>query len=460
MKNKSILIAASVLLSATSFAQEMNGFRTDNYNGVYGAFFNPANLANSPYKLDIGLLGFSMYAGNKSMGFNFNTLNNIGSNTGILNQLVGNGNTNSLLFQMAINMPSISYRINEKTTLAFVSRTRLLMNINDIDGTLINSINSETQKDNFPYSINTNTNMRMSGNAFSEFGFSLGQEIFNEGNHYVKMGATLKYIGGVSNSYLQINKLKTTIDADSLGNNPYLTNSSGTIAVGVGGVDFNNTNVSFQYQAASLAADLGLIYEYRTQNLSEDRNKYLFKIGLAVLDLGRIKYTLQPANSGAYDIHIAANQRFNLDNFDGNNVKSVLDANPTYFTANSILNNAKYSVALPSTLQLSGDFRATKNVYVAANVQVALTNNESKVYNPIYYNSFTITPRFESKLIAAYLPIYYNSLTKSTNLGIGFRAGPLYAGSASLLSTSFGKSKQVDFYVGLRFGFKRKAKEA
>ena len=456
---KSILIAGSVLLSATSFAQEMNGFRTDNYNGVYGAFFNPANLANTPYKLDIGLIGLSMYAGNKSMDFNFNTLNNIGSDTGALNQLVGNGNTNSMLFQLAVNMPSISYRINEKTSIAFVSRSRLLMNINDIDGTLINSINSQTQKDNFPYSINTNTNMRMSGNAFSEFGIAIGQEVFNEGNHYLKFGATLKYIGGVSNSYLQINKLKTTIDADSLGNNPYLSNSSGTIAVGVGGVDLNNTNVSFQYRAASLAADLGFVYEYRPQNLSEERNKYLFKIGLAVLDLGRIKYTLQTANSGAYDIHIGANQRFNLDNFDGNNVKSVLDANPSFFTANSMLNNAKYAVALPSTLQLSGDFRATRNVYVAANIQVALTNNESKVYNPIYYNSFTITPRFESKLIAAYLPIYYNSLTQSTNLGLGFRAGPVFAGSSSILSSSFGKAKQVDFYAGLRFGFKRKPKE-
>jgi hypothetical protein len=81
-------IVALVLLSNVSNAQEMNGFRTDNYNGVNGAFFNPANIGNSPYKLDVGLFGLNIFAGNKNLDFSFNTFSDISADTNVLNSFV------------------------------------------------------------------------------------------------------------------------------------------------------------------------------------------------------------------------------------------------------------------------------------------------------------------------------------------------------------------------------------
>ena len=98
---------------------------------------------------------------------------------------------------------------------------------------------------------------------------------------------------------------------------------------------------------------------------------------------------------------------------------------------------------------------AIKNVFVAANLQLAMSSNETKAYNPRAVNAVTITPRYEGKLLAAYLPINFSNLTK-TSIGLGLRAGPLFVGSSSLISMMISNSKQMDFYFGFRFGFKSK----
>lgn len=463
MKKILQFLVLTLCMNSLAWAQEMSGFRTDNYNGVNGAFFNPANLGDNHYKLDVGIVGFNVFAGNKNQAFNFKTFSDLNADTGALNKLVGSGNVNSIMFNLAVNMPSVSYQISEKTTVAFLSRTRVLFDVRDFDGTLLSSINNEAQKGSFPYSISNNTNMRFNVNAFSEFGLSLGQVVLNSGNHFLKVGATVKYLGGIGNGYFQLNNLKATIGGDTNGKNAYLTNSSGSIAVGVGGVDINDlSNVQMKFQAAGFGADLGLVYEYRPENLSEERIPYQFKLSAALLDLGGIKYNLISSSSAAYTINISSTQQFNLNAFDGKNAsdfKSVLNSYPAYFTPTAGLNNSSYRVSLPSTLQIGGDIRAMHRFYVAVNVQAALTSNADKVYNAQSVSGFAITPRFETKMLAAYLPISYNNLS-GTNIGLGFRAGPLYAGSASIMSMMFGNSKQADFYFGFRVGLKSKRKDS
>lgn len=463
MKIKSTLLFSGLLLSGLAKAQDMNGFRTDNYNGVNGAFFNPANLGDSRFKVDVNLFGMSLYAGNKNTDFNFKTFSEIGDDTGSLNSLVGVNNVNSIMANFAFHLPSVSYRINEKTTVAILSRARVLFNVNDIDGKLLSSINGDVSSAGNSFSIANTTNMRINATAFAEFGVSAGRVVYDKGHHFLKVGATVKYLGGIGNSYLQLNNFKTTINSDSNGENTYATNTSGSVALGVGGINVNNfDDVKLEFQASGLGADLGAVYEYRPDNLSDENNKYLFKVSAAVLDLGSVKYTATPQYSMGYDINIPAGQQFFVDTLSGKDITEigkVLDAYPQYFKRTSGLNNANYRVALPRTLQIGADFRAMKNIYIAANAQIAMVNNETKAYNPNSLNSITITPRFEMKWVAAYIPIHYNNLAKAA-VGFGFRLGPLYAGSSSILSMAFAKSKQADAYFGFRVGIKSKKKSS
>ncbi|MCC6185684.1 MAG: hypothetical protein IT256_00885 [Chitinophagaceae bacterium] len=151
MKRKITALAALALLSNGASAQEMNGFRTDNYNGANGAFFNPANLGNSPYKLDVGLVGFNFMAGNKNVDFSFGTMSDLTTDSNILSKFIGNGTTNSMQVGATFHLPCISYSINKKTTIAILSRARILFNIHDFDGTLINSITNGANNPSLPY---------------------------------------------------------------------------------------------------------------------------------------------------------------------------------------------------------------------------------------------------------------------------------------------------------------------
>jgi hypothetical protein len=451
MFKKIIRLITFVWMINVANAQEMNGFRTDNYNGVHGAFFNPANIGNSPYKLDVGLVGLNIFAGNKNLDFSFNTFSDLSTDTNVLNSFVGNGKTNSIMVNAQFHLPSISYKVNDKIGIAFLLRSRILLCLQDIDGTLINSIRRGATNPALPYQLNGTTNMRLSANAFSEYAVAGSYVAVNEGLHFLKVGGTIKYLAGVGNSYLQLDKINATLDTISNGN-AVATKASGSIAYAVGGVEIVNPSLSLAANASGIGADLGIVYEYRPDHLKNEHIPYLLKANTALLDLGSINYKVIPNQTAGYTINIPAGQNFDLSKLD-RNYKDTLVKYSNYFS--KISPESSYRVSLPRTLQLGLDYRAIKNVFVAANVQLAISNNESKAYNPKAVNAVTITPRYEGKLLAAYLPINFSNLSK-TSIGFGLRAGPLFVGSSSLISLMISNSKQMDFYFGFRFGFKTK----
>lgn len=439
----------------------MNGFRTDNYNGVSGGFFNPANLGDSRYKIDVNILGINLLAANNNVDFSLGKLSDIvDSDSGLVNKLVGNGGKSSVLVNLAVHTPSVAYRIDENTTVALLTRTRMLFNITDFDGTLINSVSNELSGSG-PYTISNSTNMRMNVNAFSEFGAAVGRVLLNQDRHFLKAGATLKYMAGIGNAYFQLNNFKGTAGADIDGRNAYITDASGRIAVGAGGLDINNLgDVDPSFKGSGFGADLGVVYEYRPESLSDNANKYLFKLSAAILDIGSIKYNRTGDANAAYDINIPASQKFSMDAFSNSSsvqdFKNVFDANPGNFSKVAALSDGSYKVSLPTTIQLGADVRAMNSLYVAAFCQLAVSSNETKAYNPQYRSSITITPRYETRMFAAYLPLSYNDMSK-TNVGIGLRAGPVYIGSSSIVNAITGSSKQADVYFGFRFGIKGKS---
>lgn len=457
MQFKSILITMGMLSALGLTAQDMNGYRTDNYNGVNGAFFNPANLASSPYRIDVNIFGLNLFAGNENAAFSFKTLSDIPNDSSSLNALMGNNKTNDILINLSMHLPSVSVRISPKTTVALLTRSRLLAGIHDFDGALLNSINGQIQDLTLPFTINNSTNMRNNVNMYTEIGVSAGHTLLDFGAHRLKVGATLKYLGGVGNYYIQVNQLKASVDYDSVRDEAYIYDGSGSLSISGGGLDISNTDkINFKMKSGGLGADFGIAYEFRPNSNDDDPLGYLVKFNAAILDLGRIKYETNKNIATGYDIHIPAGERFYLGVFDGKSgeeIKATLDTMTRYFTKNNSVSTGDYSVSLPTTLQLGGDVRAFNHLYCAVNLQLAMSSNKTKAYNPGVVNSLTITPRYETRIFAAYLPIQYSNLSKTT-IGIGLRAGPLYIGSSSAVSMALNSSKQADFYLGLRVGIK------
>src|SRR5690606_27499414 len=112
-------------------------------------------------------------------------------------------------------------------------------------------------------------------------------------------------------------------------------------------------------ESTGFGADLGFVYEYRPEGSGKGPGKknphpYKFKLGVALLDLGSIRYEKDMDRSGGYDMDITGMERLSLqelDEVDVDDYKAFFDARPQYFTP--VADNAatSYRVALPSTLQ-------------------------------------------------------------------------------------------------------------
>ena len=447
-------------------AQDFPGLRTSNYAGVTNVFFNPANIADSRHRWDFTLFNISTSIGNNQASFKLQDIGRTLDADSIKNKIFsGNAGSSSGFASAVVQGPSVFFNLNKKSALAITSRARVMTNIIDIDGKLaeqlVDEINDNT---GFPYRISSTNNMVVNANAWTEFGLSYAREIYTAGNHYLKGGITFKYLAGAANASVNIDNLNGTLGLDAPSNEAYLTNAKGRIGLNFGGINTDNFEAAdlLEFESSGLGADIGFVYEYRpgTNEMRRDLNKYKFKVGIALLDVGSVKYDRDVSRSGSYSINIGATQRFYLSALTDagiDNFKDTLNKYPQFFAPDANMPLASYNASLPTTLQLNIDYHFHKGLYVNLATQLALTNSRTKASNSQYYSSIAITPRFENKTIGVYIPLTYNSLTNIT-AGAAFRLGPLFIGSGSILSAALGSSKQADIIFGLHFGSLQKSK--
>lgn len=456
-----------MLLSIVSIikinAQNFTGYRSSNYTGVNSVFFNPANIADSRYQWDLNLFSVNGFAGNNKATFKLSDISSTTSEKIKNNFLGGNGNSNANI-NAEILGPSVMFNLNHKSAMAITTRARVVSNLKDFDGNLINAALNNTNA-NFPYSLNSNSNSRIITNGWAEIGVSYAREIASHGPHYFKAGVTLKYLSGAGNNYFQINQINTTVNVDLIAQQAYLQNTTGSFNIGTTTNNLNNLSFNSLFNGnAGIGGDLGVVYEYRPKYANakvgdQISNKYKLKIGVSILDIGAIRYTSIANSSASYIANISGNNRFGLDqviNKSFATIKTVLDSYPQYFTNTSSGSNS-YNAGLPTVIQTDVDYHLNRGFYINVGGQLNMVS-KSNLYTSSQYNNLTLTPRFEGKSFGIYFPLNYSELTKF-NAGISFRAGPLFIGSGSLF-TAIANSKQADVHVGLHIGFLHKVKKA
>lgn len=459
----------SFAITAPAMAQDFPGYRAGNYTGVNGVFFNPANIADSRYRWDVNLVSINTIVGNNKASFNLKDLGNSFKGDSLKNQIFGdNAGPSSGTFGLTITGPSVMFNTGKKMAFALTTRARTMVTINDIDGKLANKLINDFENDpSLPYDINSSNNMRVTANAWTEFGASVARVLVDKGTHFLKGGISVKYLAGAANGYLYIDQLNAKLNADVPAQDVYLSPATGRLGIGFGGVkldDFEASDLT-SFSSTGFGADIGFVYEFRPDckdgnGKGRDENKYKLRVGAALLDVGSIKYTRDQKRSGAYDINISNSERFyfeELKSADIDDYKSVFNSRPDAFTSVGD-SGSTYKVSLPTTLQIDADYHFCRGFYVNVAGQISMVKTDTKPYNSQYYNGFAVTPRFEGKVIGVYVPVSYNELTK-LNAGVSLRLGPLFVGSGSVLTALFDNSKQADAHIGIRFGGLQKRKK-
>ena len=451
-------------------AQIFPGYRTSNYSGVNGVFFNPANIADNRFKWSVNLLSANAFVGNDQSKLAFRDITRSFKGDSLKSILLRGDKPNlRSLVSADVFGPSVMFNTKSGSAFAFTSRSRVFSNAYGIDGALAKSIIDAGDANGNPYPVNFNSypGSKLNTVGWTELGLSYATILTKKNSrNFLKAGLTVKYLAGTTNSYLTLNNLDGSVNNGV--NGTYLTSTTGTVAINTTGADFNKYDFGdfFKFNGHGVGGDLGLVYEFRPAYMTQPdtiyvdnhfANKYKLKVGISITDIGSIRFKKDDATSATYTVNIPVGQEFLLNQFKDKSIsqyKAILDASP-YFTKIAST-DSKYNVTLPTTLRADIDYNITRGFYVALGGQLALTKNNGKLsmYN---YNSISLVPRYETKFFSVGLPFNYNELTHF-NAGLSVRVGPVFFGSGSVITALIDNSKQADAHVGVVFGMPHKKK--
>ncbi len=484
---KKFLLALSVACAFpfVSYAQDFHGYANSNYAGVNGIDLNPASIADSRYKVDVLLGGFSFAVSNNYVGFSKTAFNHQGSwrdaikaESDTNSATVGfpafqdslfqdhyletrnNGSVKSVFFSNKIMFPSFMVTIDEASAIAFTGSMRSYMNVDGIEEPLA-QLSYSGFKDTALWTQSfTNDHLSAQYMSWLEFGVDYARVVYDGRTHFVKAGIRPKLLFGLGSAYFFADNLQ------------YLVNNEDTLTFFNSSIQYgHSTNFDFpEGQSASynfkgtvshpgFGLDFGIIYEWRpdyqdykydmdgqTDLWMRSKNKYKLRAGLSVTDIGSIKF-----DRGALSSNFVADvNMWNVNNLDfgGYPIQAWDDTLRNRFEQKP--SEPTYRMNLPMAISGQVDYNIWKDFYVnmTGTMAVQWRRNANKVHDLSY---ISITPRWDWKWFGVMMPFSYNQY-KNFNVGMCLRLGPVILGT-NALATYMSKNKTVygaDFYFALK----------
>ena len=477
MKKLLLLFSVCSLLSLASSAQEYLGLSTGNYSGLHGVMLQPANVADNRYKFDINLFSTNIGFRNNYIGFSrkyfvnnrfsfkdYDSYANFKRN--VLTSRNLNGDNVSFNLNNRLNLPSVMITTGKKSGIAIGLQSRTSIAVENMDGQFAEQLYNEFANPVTGLSYDL-SGMEISALNWFEGSLTYGRVLIDNGKHFLKAGVTGKYLGGISSAYLNVDDMRLTATSDSSirldGDRVGYGHSSTSITSEIGR--------DYRPDASGVGFDAGLVYEFRGRinkfkflkfdkedeevytTTRRDKNKYSFKVGVSLLDVGQLTFNSVPLardfSSSLNNINIRNNGIKDIRTFD-----TFLSRNVNYLDTN--LNNSyDYTVAMPTALSAQFDLHLLKGFYVNAMAYMPFKSlnkdADFRVFTPNYY---AVTPRWESRVAGLYVPIVYNNnnlVNREVTIGTTVRLGPLFVGTSNFL-TLFKQDniRAADLHLGFK----------
>lgn len=448
MKKKLLFIAAIVCLLNGSKAQFLQTYTGDNFSGINGALLQPASLADSRLKWDIYFYGYQKAIASNYGAYNANFFSNLSTSS-------------SLEYYRKSLFKSYRYSDNDqqylsfmititpKDAVGFTKRTRTISNLDGLDQDMALLLFSDLQNPNLIGKSLTSQKLSYQIMKFKETAFTYSHVLSNDKNNFIKVGGTLKVLNGVEAFALYSDNVQLTPGAG-------------------GNIQFSNTNFSYGYSQnnstgfnnkLSMGFDLGVVYEYRPDHKTffydmdgvkniprRDVNKYKFKIGASLLDLGRIKFKKTDKSAD-----FVANQNvaglLGVNKNDPGLMNSFITST---FHPDTTADNRTFNMNLPTALSIQADYYFMKNIYFGymSYLPVYLKSDKAKIHN-LMVN--VVNARYEQKNWGVGMPIML-ARNGQANVGINLRIISFTIGTTNLSSYFIGQRKlyNLDFYLSFR----------
>ncbi len=458
MKNY-VLFVVAILIANFVEAQRYFGISNSNYSAINGLYINPANIADNRMLMDL-----QFASGNAALNQNYGYIQNFKSFTDAIKNgtditFTRNSKTDNIGFNALgeLRGPSFMMQIGKKQAVGLLIRGRVVGSGSGINTDYFTFINDGIRGVKLANgttftSGNVNTNI----NAFTEIGIAYGRELYNEGNNFIKAGIILKRYNGLAFSSARLDNFSVKLIDTSISKVQFngTIDASKSFDNNNGFSDLSSKGLLFGGPGSGLGLDIGAVYEYREPNGEDEEistaraeNKYKFKIGFALQDIGRMKYKAS-ANNENYIIK--TNGPITVNQADTANLG--FDDITSYFKsigATASKDNNASTIKAPTVITVYGDYKFSKHFYTNMLFTSGLVSNKTAGTRTAF--QAVLTPRFESVFLDAGLPISYNGLSQDVKIGIGLRLGIFYVGSDDIISSATGLSKftSANIYAGL-----------
>lgn len=405
----SLFLFQSKILSQTHY----NTFTNDNYAGPFANTLNPASLSDNRYKWAVGLGGNYSYH-NNYIGSNINRFLYGNNDQSAYKRPVYNGFYAELIEATLISgfleltpTDAIGYSWKRKQFTNFdgISDELSSLDFNSFTG---GNIGQQFFQGRLGYS-------EMS---WAEHNITYSRTIIDKKKKFMKAGLTFKILNGLNARYIYTEGGDVTFNANN---------------------QLNFDGMEFQYGESDddnqlrktrigVGMDLGFVYEFRPdykeyfyemdgrrRNPSTHENKYKWKFGASITNIGGIRYT---KDTNSYNFINDNNNTVDYNSlFENNLSKDQMQNNVLpQVTNNQDAADTNFRMSLPTAINVMFEYRILPNIYLnyTGSVPVWFRGDPSKVHDLIIH---TVSGRYERPNYAVGVPITFQ---RNGQLNVGF----------------------------------------
>lgn len=440
-----LLIAASLSLPAS--AQFNFGIATSNWCVMNSLALNPANISDSREVNAINIGSFGSGVDNNVGAFNAANGLVVAIGDGKTNNMFtysNNSRVSMLAPYVTITGPGVMYHSQKHSSIAITTALRGMNQFNQFDQTIFHTFNDPTFRTTEAIDA-TPRNFNYTMHVWGEVGLTYAYTVLAKGKHKVKAGVTGRYLGGIA--YVGVKGRAMDAHFTSGKDTFYASNVdleyiSNILLEGKKGAEYISDNILSGSGGTSFGGDVGVVYEFTQAN--QRKQGYRARFSVSVMDIGSITYKGPTNNNEIFSGSGYVTGKGILDNVkDFTKIQKY--AQDRGFTAD--IRKMKATVSLPTRLMIGGDYHVDKQYYVNFTYLYNLGTRDG--LGNAYFNQFTITPRYDTKVLTIGLPVTFSTLSNTYKIGLGVRATGFYFGSDDLLSLFLHNQAGLNFYVGI-----------
>ncbi len=481
------------LIAFSGFSQNYLGLVNNNYGAFNSVLFNPAMGSKTFVGLNLVTYDANVYNNYLRWTGKFNIITALANNKTYFNDTNRfserfieervNGKDKYVTTTMDIRGPSLLVGIGRYQVGYMWNRVRVGMQMSGVDEALARNlyyIGKSTVIDvaNIRF---TDNHFAINMNAWSESGITGAYAIKDDENEMLRAGLTVKSLNGLGAMYIKnggttfkfyrqpgSTKTDSVLYAQydlelgftnefSYDNNPSSNLDTFTSAHNNFDAQLLQNNIIRKQKrlGKGTSFDLGFVYEKREGK----KSRYKYRAAVSLVDIGKIKYN---NTQFSYVTKYKGENEVTInEGLKGYNSRQYDTAVARRFSAPSGSFQA-FSMALPTTMNVSFDYRIINHVFVNGTWIQSLKSRYTQGIRA--FSSLSVTPRYESRWFSASLPIVLNDDYRNLNLGICLSIlNCIYIGSDNIGGAfGIGKISGTDLYGGAAINIykhKKKKKE-